>query len=103
MKTFKTLPVWFALLGFVMCGAFSTARGALTLAVPDPSRVQIRNGGGVEFEFTCGPQTGRKVMVEYAPERLLQPEAIASIVVESLALPRTAEVMDLRIRPMLKP
>lgn len=49
----------------------STARGALTLAVPDPSRVQIRNGPGVEFEFTCGPQTGRKVMVEYAPERLV--------------------------------
>jgi tetratricopeptide (TPR) repeat protein len=49
----------------------STARGALTLAVPDPARVQIRNGGGVEFEFTCGPQTGRKVMVEYAPERLV--------------------------------
>jgi NADP-dependent 3-hydroxy acid dehydrogenase YdfG len=40
---------------------------------------------------------------EYAPERLLQPEEIAAIVVESLALPRTAEVTDIRIRPLIKP
>jgi tetratricopeptide (TPR) repeat protein len=44
-----------------------TAQGALTLAIPDPSRVQIRNAGSVAFEFVCGPQEARKVLVEYAP------------------------------------
>jgi tetratricopeptide (TPR) repeat protein len=43
----------------------------LTLSVPDPSRVQIRNGGGVEFEFTCGPQS-RKVLVEYTAAGVLR-------------------------------
>jgi hypothetical protein len=44
-----------------------TAQGARTLAVPDPSRVQIRNGGSVAFEFVCGPQEARQVLVEYRP------------------------------------
>lgn len=39
----------------------------------------------------------------YRPERLLQPEEIARVVADSLALPRTAEVTDISIRPMLKP
>jgi hypothetical protein len=45
-----------------------TAEGALTLVVPDPSRVQIRNAGSVAFEFVCGPQEARKVLVEYRPD-----------------------------------
>jgi NADP-dependent 3-hydroxy acid dehydrogenase YdfG len=39
---------------------------------------------------------------EYRPELLLQPESIASMVAAALALPRTAEVTDISIRPMLK-
>ena len=38
----------------------------------------------------------------YAPERLLQPEDVAQMVIASLGLPKTAEVTDLHIRPMLK-
>jgi NADP-dependent 3-hydroxy acid dehydrogenase YdfG len=38
----------------------------------------------------------------YRPELLLQPEDVAAVVVHALALPRTAEVTDIRIRPMLK-
>lgn len=38
----------------------------------------------------------------YAPERLLQVADIALIVVESLGMPRTAEVTQVRIRPMLE-
>ena len=38
----------------------------------------------------------------YDPARLLQPADVASMVVAALALPRTAEVTDLHIRPMLK-
>jgi NADP-dependent 3-hydroxy acid dehydrogenase YdfG len=40
---------------------------------------------------------------EYHPERLLQPEDVASIVVAALDLPRTAEVTDISIRSMTKP
>jgi NADP-dependent 3-hydroxy acid dehydrogenase YdfG len=38
----------------------------------------------------------------YHPERLLQPSDVASMVLAALRLPRTAEVTDLHIRPMLK-
>jgi tetratricopeptide (TPR) repeat protein len=49
------------------------AAGALlVLSVPDPSRVQIRNAGGIAFEFTCGPQQGRKVLVEYTAGGVLR-------------------------------
>jgi NADP-dependent 3-hydroxy acid dehydrogenase YdfG len=40
---------------------------------------------------------------DYQPERLLQPEDVASIVVAALDLPRTAEVTDISIRSMAKP
>jgi NADP-dependent 3-hydroxy acid dehydrogenase YdfG len=39
---------------------------------------------------------------EYRPEQLLQPEDVASVVVNALSLPRTAEVTDIDIRPMQK-
>ena len=39
---------------------------------------------------------------EYHPETLLQPEDVASVVVHSLMLPRTAEVTEISIRPMTK-
>ena len=39
----------------------------------------------------------------YYPERLLQPEDVASVVINALSLPRTAEVTDISIRPMMKP
>lgn len=39
---------------------------------------------------------------EYTPERLMQPEDVAAMVLASLVLPRTAEVTDISMRPMLK-
>ena len=36
------------------------------------------------------------------PELLLQPEDVASVIVNALCLPRTAEVTDISIRPMIK-
>ena len=48
------------------------AGSPLVLSVPDPSRVQIRNAGGIAFEFTCGPQQGRKVLVEYTAAGVLR-------------------------------
>lgn len=38
----------------------------------------------------------------YRPDLLLQPEDVATMVVTALQLPRTAEVTDIHIRPMLK-
>jgi NADP-dependent 3-hydroxy acid dehydrogenase YdfG len=39
---------------------------------------------------------------EYRPELLLQPDDVASVVVSVLALPRSAEVTDIHIRPMIR-
>jgi NADP-dependent 3-hydroxy acid dehydrogenase YdfG len=36
----------------------------------------------------------------YEPDRLLQPDDVASMIVHALSLPRTAEVTDIWIRPM---
>jgi NADP-dependent 3-hydroxy acid dehydrogenase YdfG len=38
----------------------------------------------------------------YEPELLLQPEDVASVIMNALSLPRTAEVTDIHIRPMIK-
>jgi NADP-dependent 3-hydroxy acid dehydrogenase YdfG len=38
----------------------------------------------------------------YRPERLLQPQDVASAVLGAIALPRTAEVTDIYLRPMQK-
>jgi NADP-dependent 3-hydroxy acid dehydrogenase YdfG len=38
----------------------------------------------------------------YNPERLLQPEDVATIAIHALTLPRTAEVTEIHIRQMLK-
>jgi len=40
---------------------------------------------------------------EYSPDRLLQPDDVASVVIYVLRLPRTAEVTDINIRPLAKP
>jgi tetratricopeptide (TPR) repeat protein len=47
------------LTGFLL----ETAQGNLALAVPNPSRVLMRNGPA---EFTCGPQSPRLIKVQYA-------------------------------------
>ena len=38
----------------------------------------------------------------YDPNRLLQPEDVASLVLYLLSLPRTAEITDITIRPLMK-
>ena len=39
----------------------------------------------------------------YRPERFLQPDDIASVVLNALSLPRSAEVTEIKIRPLIKP
>ena len=48
-------------------------------------------------------QIHRTEGIPYRPELLLQPEDVASVVVNALSLPRSAEVTDVSIRPMIKP
>jgi short-subunit dehydrogenase len=38
---------------------------------------------------------------EYRPELLMQPEDLASVVINALALPRSAEVTDINVRPLI--
>lgn len=38
----------------------------------------------------------------YQPEQLMQPDDVAFVVVNALSMPRTAEVTDIHIRPMIK-
>jgi NADP-dependent 3-hydroxy acid dehydrogenase YdfG len=38
----------------------------------------------------------------YHPERLMRPEDVAQVVINALSLPRSAEVTDINIRPMVK-
>jgi short-subunit dehydrogenase len=38
----------------------------------------------------------------YKPERMLQPQDIADIIIHTLMMPRTAEITDIHIRPMQK-
>lgn len=52
--------------GAVMRFLLDTAAGPLALSIPDPSRMQVRNGTG---EFTCGAQASTAVKVEYAVTR----------------------------------
>ena len=47
-------------------------------------------------------QIHEKESKKYRPELLLQPADVASVVVNALRLPRTAEVTDIHIRPMIK-
>lgn len=41
--------------------------------------------------------------IEYHPDRLIQPDDVAGVILCALSLPRTAEVTEIRIRPLAKP
>ena len=40
---------------------------------------------------------------EYYPERLMQPEDTAAVVIQALSLPHSTEVTDIILRPLRKP
>jgi short-subunit dehydrogenase len=89
-------------------GMFAATQHALR-AMADTLRDEV-NGDGIRVLSvypgrTATPRQARIFAIEgrpYAPERLLQPEDIATMIVASLKLPRSAEVTNLTIRPMLK-
>ena len=89
-------------------GPYAATKHALK-AVADSLRAEV-NASGIRVLSiypgrTATPTQERLHALEqkaYVPERLLQPDDVAAVVINSLCLPRTAEVTDIHIRPMLK-
>jgi NAD(P)-dependent dehydrogenase (short-subunit alcohol dehydrogenase family) len=89
-------------------GQYAATKHALK-AIADSLRDEVnRDGVRVLSVFpgrTATPTQERLHALErrpYRPERLLQPEDVAAVIVNALCLPRTAEVTEIKIRPMLK-
>jgi NAD(P)-dependent dehydrogenase (short-subunit alcohol dehydrogenase family) len=86
--------------------AYSASKHALR-AVADGLRDEV-NAKGVRVLTVFPGRTATPMQEEvhryegrpYAPERFLQPRDVAAAVLNALALPRTAEVTDLHLRPM---
>lgn len=89
-------------------GQFSATQHALR-ALTDALRAEVNADGIRVLSVYPGrvatPRQEKlysKEGTNYKPELLLQPEDIASVVVNALILPRTAEVTDISIRPLAK-
>jgi NADP-dependent 3-hydroxy acid dehydrogenase YdfG len=89
-------------------GQFSATQHAL-VALADTFRIELNDDGVRVLSVYPGrTATARAQRIfasegrPYMPEDLLQPEDVAAMVAEALALPRTAEVTDLRVRPARK-
>ena len=88
--------------------AYTAAKAGLR-AVADSLRAET-NERGVRvltvFPGRTASEMQRQVCeaegVPYAPERCVQPQDVADAVVAALALPRTAELTEMTIRPMMK-
>ena len=78
-------------------------------AVADSLRAEVNSQGVRVLSIYLGrtatemqAKLHEKESKAYKPELLLQPDDVASIVLNALSLPRTAEVTDIHIRPMMK-
>jgi NADP-dependent 3-hydroxy acid dehydrogenase YdfG len=89
-------------------GQYSATKFALR-AIADSLRQEI-NAKGVRVLSvypgrTAGPMQESVHKMEgkaYHPERLMQPEDVAAMVIQALSLPRSAEVTEIFMRPMSK-
>lgn len=89
-------------------GQFSASQHALK-AVTDALRAEVNPDGIRVLSVYPGrvatprqEKLYKKQGNDYRPEVLLQPEDIASVVLNALLLPRSAEVTDISIRPLAK-
>jgi NADP-dependent 3-hydroxy acid dehydrogenase YdfG len=80
-----------------------------TKAIADSLRDEVNSKGVRVTSLYLGRTAGERQQKifewegrPYPPERLIQPVDIARMVVHLLQMPKTAEVTDLIIRPMLK-
>jgi len=89
-------------------GQYSATKHALK-AIADSLREET-NSNGVRVLSVYPGRTATSMQAaihqmegkNYHPEWLLQPDDIATMVIAALSLPRTAEVTDIHIRPMIK-
>jgi NADP-dependent 3-hydroxy acid dehydrogenase YdfG len=88
--------------------AFSATNHALR-ALADSLRAEIETDGVRVLSVFPGRTATPRLAAVYAsqgqayrPELLLQPEDIATAILNALTLPRTAEITDISLRPMLK-
>jgi len=90
-------------------GQYAATKHALK-AIADSLREEVNAHGvrvlSVFLGRTASPMQAAIHEMEgkaYYPERLIQPEDVASVVINALSLPRTAEVTDISMRPLVKP
>lgn len=91
-----------------MCAQYDATKHALR-AIADSLRGEV-NPHGVRVLTVYPGRTATDMQKRihraedkiYRPELLLQPADVASVIVNALLLPRTAEVTDIHIRPMIK-
>jgi NADP-dependent 3-hydroxy acid dehydrogenase YdfG len=89
-------------------GQYAATKFALK-AIADSLRAEVNALGlrvlSVYPGRTASPMQAAIYKIEgkaYNPERLLQPEDVAACVINALSLPRTAEVTDIQVRPLVK-
>lgn len=89
-------------------GQYSATKHALK-AIADSFRQEINAEGlrvlSVYPGRTASPMQEavfRKEGRDYRPELLMQPEDVAAVIVNALTLPRSAEVTDINVRPLIK-
>lgn len=89
-------------------GQYSATKYALR-AFADSLRDEVNADGlrvlSVFLGRTASPMQATLHEMEkktYNPERLIQPEDVAAIVLAALSVPYTAEVTDIHIRPLRK-
>jgi len=89
-------------------GQYAATKYALK-AIADSLRAEVNALGlrvlSVYPGRTASPMQAAIYKIEgkaYNPERLLQPEDVAACVINALSLPRTAEVTDIQVRPLVK-
>jgi NAD(P)-dependent dehydrogenase (short-subunit alcohol dehydrogenase family) len=90
-------------------GQYAATRHALK-AIADSLREEVNSKGVRVLTLYLGRTATpmqealyRREGRVYQPEKLLQPEDVASLLVNVLMLPYTAEATDISIRPMIKP
>jgi NADP-dependent 3-hydroxy acid dehydrogenase YdfG len=89
-------------------GQYASTQHALK-AIADALRAEVNADGirvvTVHLGRTATARQARIFRLEgrrYAPELLMQPEDVAHMVLATLRLPRTAEVTEIRMRPLVK-
>ena len=90
-------------------GQYAATQHAMR-ALADSTRAEVNSlGVRVTTIFLGRTATARQAAIfameqrPYTPERLIQPKDVAAVAVGLVTLPRTSEVMEIRMRPRLPP